>query len=305
MLTTFKRITKSGIKAFYRNGLLSASSILVTTITLLVILSIYLSSIVLEASIKQLENKVDINVYFNSEADSDKVLSLKSDLEKIEQVRTITHIDKEEVLKNFKDRNQDNKDILKALDIVLDNPFGDTLNIKAKQISEYGEISKSLESDTFAEKYGSHVENINYKQNKKSIEKLNIIINYTTLIGLSVAAILVFVALIVTFNTLRLIIYISKEEIHVMRLVGASKFFARGPFIIEGVIYGFVSAVLTLAIAWGGIYYSSPVLNEIFILNPNVYFSQNIFEIAGGLLVIGILIGVLSSYLAVRKYLNI
>ncbi len=303
-MTTLKRIISSGVKAFYRNGLLSTSAILVITIALLVSLASFLSIETLKASTTQLEKKIDINIYFKQEALEENILSYKEDLEKIDEVLFAEYISKEQALENFKKRHADNENLLKALEITGENPLTAVLNIKAKELSKYSYISDFIESKETQEKYPI-IENANYNQNRNAIEKLNVLIYYVEIIGIFISLILLGLSLVVTYNTIRLTIYIYKEDISIMKLVGASNFFTRGPFLVEGIIYGFVASFFALAISWVGIFYAAPHLSEIFILDINVYFSREVFEIYAGLLIAGILIGVISSYLAVRKYLEI
>ncbi len=307
MLITFRRIIKSGIKTFLRNGFLSASSILVITITLVTIMSVYFAIILLQSSIKQVEEKVDVNIYFKYDAPVDKVLAFKETVEGLPQVDKdkSNFLSKDKVLEEFKNKHKDDLIILKALDIVDGNPMGAILNIKAKQIGEYSEINKLLGSQDIQLKYGDIVDHSNFQDNKKAIERLDILIQYVKKIGLIISGALVIISLVVTFNTMRLIIYTFKEEISVMRLVGASKFFARGPFVIEGMIYGVISAFFALFSFWAIVYYMTPILEPIFQTSMNQLFSNNIFQIIGALVAGGVGLGFVSTYLSVSKYLKI
>ncbi len=246
---TLKRILKAGGKNFLRNGLLSISSILVMVIAMLISLAVYFSTVVISASIEMLENKVDINIYFKPEAPADKILEFKKNILSLPEVdvEKTNFISKEEALERFKKKHGETS-IMDALEVIEDNPLGAVLNIKAKEIGEYSEISKFIESRSVVNKYGDIIDNLNYNQNKKAIEKLNILISYTYKIGGIVSLVLVILSIIVIYNTVRIIIYNFKEEISIMRLVGASKFFARGPFVVEGMLYGIVSAILSFLI---------------------------------------------------------
>ncbi len=250
MLITLKRIIRAGFKTFMRNGLLSASSVLVMTITMVVILSVFLSTVLIKGSIVQLEKKVDINVYFKPEAPVERVLEFKKlvlDLPEVDKERT-NFISREKALENFKKKHRENQSILEALEIVDDNPLGAVLNIKATSVSSYDAISSFIDNPDVLAKYGDLIENLNYEQNKRAIEKLNALISYTYKIGAILSGVLILISVAVTFNTMRLIIYTFKEEISVMRLVGASRFFARGPFVVEGIFYGIISAIFALFI---------------------------------------------------------
>ncbi|PID83347.1 hypothetical protein CSB11_02300 [Candidatus Campbellbacteria bacterium] len=308
MFITLERIIKSGLKNFFRNSLLSASSVLIMTITLIVGLSIFLSTNMIKQSIIQFEKKVDINIYFQPDAPADKVIEFKKMVEALPEVdkEKTVFTPKDKVLEDFKKNTPENSINMEVLKIISpENPLGAILNIKAKKIGAYKPITDFIESRDVQIKYGDLVKNLDYKQNKRAINKLNILVKNTYKIGFVVSLILILTSIVITFNTMRLIIYTHKEEISVMRLVGSSKFFARGPFVVEGIIYGIVSAVFALFISWAAVFYISPHLNEVFILNINEFFSSNILKIASGMLITGIILGFISTYLAVSKYLKV
>ena len=287
--------------------MLSASSVLIITIALLVSLFVYFAIVTVKATVFQLEQKVDINIYFKDNAEEAKISDFRkliNLLPEVDKEKTV-FISKKEALENFKERHKDNQTVMEALSIVNENPLGAILNIKAKEIGNYSEISAFVEKEDIQKRFGDIIEKVNYNENKKAIEKLNVLIEYTYKIGLALSAISIAVALIVTFNTMRLIIYTFRDEIVIMRLVGASRFFARGPFVVEGILYGIVSAFFALFISWTIVYYASPYLNQIFILNLNQYFSDNILYIFLALLAGGVILGFLSTYIAVSKYLKV
>lgn len=307
MFITLKRIIKSGFKTFLRNGLLSASSVIIMTITMVTILAVFFSTVLIKAFIVQIENKVDVNIYFKPDAPTDQVLEFKKLIESIPEVDTekTNFISREDVLERFKLKHKDNIIILEGLGIVDENPLGAVMNIKAREIDKYSEIANFIENEDVKNKYKDIIDSLNYNENKVAIERLNILIEYTYKIGGIISLILVLTSIAITFNTMRLIIYTFKEEISIMRLVGASKFFARGPFVIEGILYGVISAFLSFFIAWTTVFYSSPWLNKIFALNLNKFVSGNIFEILGVLILGGVILGFISTYMSVSKYLKV
>lgn len=307
MLSTLKQIIKFGIKNFFRNGLLSTSPVLVITLTLLVILFSFTATVLLQSGIKQLESKIDINIYFKPDAPKDDVLELKNLILNLPHINkeVSNFMSKEDILVEFKERHDNRVDILKSLKFIEDNPFGAVLNIKANNIEEYTKIDEFIKSDNIYKKFGNIIEISNFQQNQRAIDRLNELINHIKKIGLILSLSLIFIAMIVTFNTMRLIIYTFKEEIAIMRLVGASKFFARGPFIVEGIIYGIVSAILALFIFWSVIFYISPIIEPIFLIDLNQFLSVNILYITAGLVLGGISLGFISTYLAVSKYLKV
>ncbi len=306
MFTTIRRIIISGTQGFYRNLSVSLSAVLVIAIALGAFASMYFASRVLEASIVQLENKVDINVYFSPSAHEEAVLAIKSQLEEFEEVAKVEYIDRATALENFKEFNQDNPDILEALTVLgEENPLGASFNIRAQELSEYAAVARFLDELQETPEGVEVIDEINYNQNKKAIEKIQSLIDYAHLIGAVIAGVLSFLAVVVVYNTIRLTIYTVREEVAVMRLVGASHFFARGPFIVEGVLYGFVGSLAALLVLWPVLYYIAPTLNQIFVLNVYELFTQEAFMVVAAMMGMGIGLGLISSFFAIRKYLDI
>ncbi len=307
MFITLKRIVKSGFKTFLRNGFLAASSVLVITIALLTVLFSFTATVLLESGVNQLENKVDVNIYFKPDASLEDVLELKKMIVNLPSVNKdkTNYMTKDDVLQEFKKRNKDNEEIKQALEFVDGNPFGEIMNIKTDSISGYKKIDSFIKSDDVFAKFGNIIEFSNFEKNQKAISKLNLIVLYIKQIGWVLSLILIGVSVIVTFNTMRLIIYSYKEEISVMRLVGASKFFARGPFIVEGMIYGVISAVFALFIYWSVIRYITPIIEPFFLLDLNQYVSLHILYIIDSLFAGGVMLGFVSTYIAVSKYLKV
>lgn len=300
-----KRITKAGFINFYRSGLISWASVLVVTITLSVITSIILLQSVLNFSLDQIKNKVDVSIYFNVSAPESKILALKESLEKLPEVKEISYVDKEEALKIFRERHKNDYPTISALDEIKENPLGGYLNIKAKEISQYESISNFMKSDSvLVLGSASIIDKINYNQNKTVIEKLNRIISGAEKLGFLTTLVLIIISIIITFNTIRLTIFISKEEVGIMRLVGASKMRVRGPFMVEGAIYGVVSTIITLIIFWPITAYLGKNMTGFLGLNLYDYYISNLFQISVIVLFSGVLICVFSSLIAIRKYLN-
>jgi len=179
------------------------------------------------------------------------------------------------------------------------------LSVKAKDISEYGDITNFLQSDNaLSSSSVSIVDKVDYSQNKLVIDRLNALIDGSQKLGFLVTLLFVIISIIVTFNTIRLTIFISKEEIGVMGLVGASRMHIRGPFMIEGAIYGIVATLIAMLLFWPASVWLGHTMTGFIGINMYNYYLSNFFQIFAILLVSGILLGVISSFLAVRKYLN-
>lgn len=303
-----KRILRAGFFSFWRNGFVSLSSILVMVVTLFVIGSVIFSSVVLKSTLDQLKEKVDINVYFITSANEADILAMQKSIEGLPEVLPpVEYVSREQALADFKKRHENDEFTLQALDELGENPLGATLNIKAKDPSQYEGIARFIESKS-ASTVGANsiIDKVNYYQNKEAIDRLTKIINSANRMGFILTLFLVIISILITFNTLRLVIYMSRDEISVMKLVGASNRHIRGPFFVAGSIYGFLSAILTLMIFYPVTLWLGGATADFFVgLNVFNYYIANFGEIFLIIAGSGVAIGSISSYLAVRKYLKV
>ena len=246
---------------------------------------------------------MDVTIYFTVGAPEAKIILLKDSLLKLPEVKDVTYTSAEEVLRQFRDRHADDYSTIASLDEIGVNPFGATLNIKTKEISQYESIANFLKSDNALALDSAQI--INHPSyNKLVIDRLSNIISGAQKLGFLVTLVLIIISIIITFNTIRLTIFIAKEEIGVMRLVGASKMHVRGPFMIEGVIYGVIATLATLIIFWPATAWLGRNMTSFLGLNVYHYYLANFFQIFAIILLSGILLCVISSFWAVRRYLN-
>jgi len=301
MLIAFKRIFKLGWQSFSRDGGLAAATIFILVIVITLVSSLFILKEVSQFLIAAIQEKVDISVYFKERALETKILNIKEEISKIPEVKEVKYVSKIKALEEFVKRHKDEPVLMESLEEV-GNPFLASLNIKAWEASQYGVIANFLEHPV----YEDLVEKVDYYQRKPVIEKIFALSAGMEKTGWMGAIILVVVAILVTFNTIRLAIYNFREEIKIQRLVGAGNWFIRGPFLVQGVISGISAALICLLIfsliSWG----LSPKI-EIFFPGLNIFqlFVSNFWTIVLIQLSTGILLGVISSTLAIRKYLKV
>jgi len=308
ILVIFKRIIRAGFFSFWRNGFVSLSSMLVMVVTLFVIGSTIFSGTILQSTLDTIREKVDVNVYFVNSAKEEDVLALKQKLEQLPEVLPpIVYVSREEALANFRTRHENDEFTLQALEELGENPLGAALNIRAKDPSQYASIADFLQGQNILGSDGTViVDNVNYYQNKDAIDRLTRVINSANRLGFIVNLILIITSVLITFNTIRLVIYMSKDEISVMRLVGASTGYIRGPFFVTGALYGFIAAIITLIIFYPVTLWLGNTTADFFVgLNIFEYYTSNFGQIFLILVFSGIAIGAFSSFLAVRKYLQV
>lgn len=306
MFTGIKRIIRSGFVGFWRNAFVSLASIFVMTITLTVVGAVLLIGQLLDASLVQIKNKVDMNVYFVTTAAEENVLKLKTSLEALPDVREVTYTSREEALTEFRNKHRNDELTIQALEELGENPLGASLSIKAAETSQYESIATFLEGQRGTEDPENPlIDRVNFFQNKSAIDKLTGIISAVEQSSFIAMIILILATVMITFSTIRLAIYTTREEISVMRLVGASNMFIRGPFMLQGVMYGVISGVLTLLIFYPVVLWLGPVTESFFLLNIFNYYVTNFGYLFAVIVGSGISLGFISSTLAVARYLKV
>lgn len=306
-LVNFKRVLKIGFVNFWRSGFVSFASVLVMVVTLFIIGSLLIGGAILDSALSLVKDRVDINIYFRTDAKEQDIVNLKTSLMALPEVKSITYTTKEQALSDFKEKHKDNSLILSSLEEIGDNPLGSSLSVKAREPSQYESIAKFLETDQSLVVGGINiVDKVNFYQNKKIIDRLAKIVASAEKLAFAVSLLFVMIVVLVTFNTIRLAIYIAREEIAVMSLVGASNWYIRGPFIITGIVYGVVSSIIAMALLSPTTSWLGNVTENFFGgINISHYYFQNFFQIFLILLATGVALGAISSFLAVRRYLRV
>jgi cell division transport system permease protein len=316
-LTTYKksmsfiensqRIVRAGFTSFWRNKFVTVSAILIMTVTLFIMGSLLFIGAMLDTSLDQISEKVDINVYFTTDANESDILALQSALESRDDVAAVEYISQQEALDTFRSANRDDDLIIQALEELEDNPLGAYFNVQATDSQYYEDIANYLESDAPVVA-GSQdiIDRVNFQQNREAIDRLTSIIQSLDTFSFLIIIVFALIAALIVFNTIRLAIFSSRDEISVMELMGASRSYVRGPFVLEGVMYGIVAALLTLILFYPISLWGEDFTSTFFGGTGSfTYFINNFGELFIILTVTGIILGGISSYIAVRKYLDV
>lgn len=301
MATALFRVFKYGFQNFYRNGWLSTATIAVMCLALSVFLGLIIFGVVAKSALVSIQDKIDISVYFKGDTAEDDILKVKRSLEGLATIKGVEYISRSKALETFTAQHQNEETIAQALRELDDNPLSASLNIKANNIKDYGAIASYLKNDAFT----PLIEKVSYAQNQVIIDRLTSIIVLSNQAGMGFAVFLSLVAGLVIFNTIRLAIYSNREEIGIMRFVGASNNFIRGPYLVVGVMYGVLAAFLTMILAFPVVIFASPYLH---ILIPaadlKAYYLSHFGGLFGYQLLFGIALGVCSSFVSIRRYLR-
>jgi len=302
MITAIKRIFKLGWSSFTRDGGIATATIFILVITIFLVSLLFLFQNISQFLISSLQEKVDISVYFKEIIPEEDILNVEKELSQIPEVKNVKYVSKEEALEIFVERHKDDPVLMSSLEEVGGNPFLASLNIKAWEASQYQKVADFLEGPRFE----NLIEKVDYYQRKPVIERIFSLTSAANKAGISLSIALVVVAILVTFNTIRLAILNQKEEIQIQRLVGASNFFIRGPFLIQGTISGILAFLICLLLFTLICWVFSPKI-EIFFPGLNIFsfFTKNFWTLFLIQIFTGILLGIISSTIAIRKYLKV
>jgi len=296
------RVLREGVQNFYRDKWLTLATVIIMSLSLYLIgVAVFLGFGVLHV-IDSVENRINVSMYFDFTVEEEQILEIKKELEEksIEQVQGVTYISREQALNDFLDREGDSKEIQEALDMIGENPLPASLVIVAHNTTDYDSIDQYLHQE-----YGEYIMNTNLEKNKGVIEELQKFIVFVRNGGIILGFLFAVIAVLVTLNTVRMSLYAHRKEFEVMRLVGASNLYIKIPTLVEGMLYGLASAIIASIFLVITIFAINPFAKQI-IENINVvdFYSSSMIQVVLVLIIFGIVLGLISSFIAVQRYLE-
>ena len=304
ILVTIKRSLWFALQSFWRNIWLSLATIFIISLTFLSINFLVVINAISDSAIAAVQNKIDVSIYFKQDVRESKVAEVKATLETLSQVKELIYISPDENLEVFKERRKDDPVIQEVLQELAGNPLGSTLVIKAKSLSDYPEILKAIDNPA----YTDLIDKKGYDDHQAAIENINTITNNVKKGALIISLMFVLIAVLIVFNTVRIAIFTHQQEIGIMKLVGATNGFIRSPFILENIFSGIIACVLAITVIYFLLSLVQPHLNNFFAgvdVNLIGYFNTNFIIIFGGQLLGIIILNIISSSLALGKYLKV
>jgi len=296
------RVFRSGWNNFRRNSYVTFGTTGVLALVLILFLGLMAVNFLSGVIVSGLEGKVDVSLYFKEEATDTDIAAVRTDLEALNTVARVDYVSRDEALNAFKERHAQDALIQESLAELESNPLQASLNVKATDSAQYGSIVNFLE----AHKLRTVIDKINFYENEAVIGRIQRISGSMQQGGLVATLVLAVIAVLVAFNTIRLTIYNQKQEIEVQRLVGASNWYIRAPYLVEGALYGIFAAAIA-AVVW---YSAAGVLSpKVALVMPGVsligYFGGNAPQILLLTLVAGVGLGMVSSLIAIRRFLQV
>jgi cell division transport system permease protein len=304
MFITPLRICKQALQHVGRNVWLSSATVLVLILALVSVNVLVGVNALVERSVRMVEDRVDMTVFFRPDANDAVVSQARFFLESLPQVKSVTLIPPDQALTAFRERHQDDPDVVDALAELDTNPLGATLRLTARQTSDYPFIVETLKNPQF----GDAIESKTYDDNAESIHTVEQVAKNVRFVGTLLILIFITIGILIVFNTIRVAIYTQREEIGIMRLVGASSSFIRMPFVLQGLLLALVALVVTSGIVAVGVSWMDPALQPLFDDGQPAGLHQAFFGDWVSLVLLqasglGVLVG-FTSWLAAGKYLR-
>ena len=297
------RTFREGWQNFRRNGWLSFATVSILTLSLFIVGLSTLLGLTTHYMLQNMREKVSVNVSFNPDIPEPRILEIRDELSKYKkEIASVEYVSRDAALETFLAENKNNPAVIQAIEEIGENPLLPSLVIKAVHPEDFQVIVNQIQRSTFQ----SDISRINYDKNRKIFNNLEKNNKSIQKVGLILGIAFIFIAVLITFNTIRITIYSHRQEFEIMRLVGASNIYVRMPFVFEGVFYGIAAALATTIALFGAAYIISP-LTQGALPQGNFMglYIEFLVPVLLGLLLLGIFLGVLSSSIAIRRYLKV
>ncbi|MEX1995148.1 MAG: permease-like cell division protein FtsX [Candidatus Saccharimonadales bacterium] len=306
-LVATERIFKNGVINFGRNVWLAIAAIAMMGITLTILLFAVVANATFTHTIDEITSRIDVSVYLKDEVTEPQKDQLVSQLKNIDNVKSVEYLSKDQALKNYREQNADNPELLAAIS-ETDNPLPASLSLKPKDPNKLGDIKAFLDKPDIA---ALQSDPTSYSGDRKAaIDNITRATHFFQQAGIAGIIAFMAISILIIFNTIRMAIFNRRDELIIMRLLGASTWYIRGPFVVETMLYGALAAMISLAICAALFAVSSSTLQAsslglLDISYANRYFTEHLGQILTLQIAIGILIGAASSAIATRRYLKL
>lgn len=302
-LISFNRVLSNGVLNYWRNFWLSVAATTIMVVTLFIASILLILNALASISLTTIQQKVDISVYFKFTTTEDTILQIKDQAESLPEIQSINYIPPVTAREKFTQLHKDEPLLLESVDQFSDdeNPFPASFAIRVRSLDDYPTIINLFRD----QKFEPFVEKITDKRDV--VDRLVRLTRGIKKFGLGLTLVFSFVTILVMFNTIRLTIYNRREEIEIMRLVGASNWFIRGPFIVEGIFYGISGAIITAAVLYPIMFVLTPKISSFLELDVRQfnYIGLDFLTLFAVQILAGVILGIISSLIVIRRYLKI
>lgn len=307
---TFLRMCRYGVNNFSRNAWLTVAATAVMTITLLIVFTTLAARDVLTSTVDELRNRVDISIYLKNDIKMEEVNELQEKLENTENVTSVRYVSADDAKRIYAEQNSTDAEQLNVIAELPSNPFPPSFRVGVADLNNMNTLEDLVKNDDEF-KAGLNPDPRRAPsfagERREIIQNIGQWVTFADQIGIIASAVFITISVLIIFNTIRMAIFNRKDEIQMMKLIGADRSFIRGPFVVEGVMYGFFAAIIATILGWVGLYALKEPLTEYGIAVQPTIDTLMTFSplVVIGMIAAGSFIGVISSLFAVRRYLKI
>ena len=305
--TTFMRMCRYGVNNFTRNAWLTIAATAVMTITLFVIFASFTSRNILADTANQVRDKVDMSIYLLTTTEPEDANEIADEVRKLSTVTAVAIESPEQARENFIEDNKTSNDTLDAVKEAT-NKLPWTLSIKLININDTTQLAKFVETNDALKTAIDPARPPSFAgERKATLETIGKAVNFAQNVGIGASAVFVAMSMLIIFNTIRMAIFNRREEIQMMKLIGAERSFIRGPFVVEAIVYGFFAAVIATGLGYALLFFAAPSLAQYQI---NVAPTLELMTLYAGFVLLGMigvgaLIGIVSSHMAKLRYFKL
>lgn len=303
---TFGRIIRTGMVNFVRNLWLAIAAMAIMIVTLTIILFSLIVNATFSNTVAQITDKIDVSIYLKDSVTTEQANGLVRQLRALPSVKQVTYLNKQQALAAYERQNAGNQSLLQAI-TETDNPLPATIRIKPVDLNQINQIRAFVDKPQIAAMQSDPASDSGDR--REAINKITHATNILRRAG--VIAVLVFatISVLIIFNTIQMAIFNRRDELQIMRLLGASTGYIRGPFVVESIIYGLLSAIISVLLINAVFITASSSLQATSFGLLDISYSQKYFEshywtLLTIQLALGIFIGAASSIIATRRYLK-
>lgn len=303
-MITLWRMFKTGFRNLSRNAWLSIAATAIMVVTLVIVAFFSFSALFLQNQLAAIREKIDLTVFLKDEATPDQVKQLQASIQTYNNVEEVKYVSKTEALERLRTSSKDGEKLAKTA-TEIGNPLPASLEVRTKSLDNLDALNSQIKADESAVIISS-TSNDDSDVRRKVVDRIVSISQGVSRVGTIISVAFLLISLMIIFNTIRMAIFTRREEIEIMKLVGATNWYIRGPFLIEGAMYGVIGATIAMAITLPLINLARPLFVSYFNASEVLTFvTDRIFLVTFAMYGLGILIGTISSFLAISRHLKL
>ncbi len=299
----FFRIVRFALQDMFRNFSLSFMTVLILILLLLSVNTMIAVRVLTGEAITAVKQQIDVSIYFKPTATDTQVSEVRAFVDAFPEVTKTTFLNKDETLEKFRELYQANPAILSSLEELGENPLGATLIVKTREPQDYDKVMSALSLP----EYDKVIDAKTFGDTQAAISKIQQVTNQIERFTFGLTVLFGLISFIIIFNTVRVAIYTQRVEISIKKLVGATNWYVRGPYVVESVFFSLIALVASYGLVRLVLRYAEPYLTAVFNRSGILtnYLSAHIIELAAWQLGAVVILTVGTSYLAMRRYLKV